>query len=438
MADPAPFRSISPGTQPPYDAPAYHSTAKRHPRWAPLPLPLTVTETTGPSFPPERFPAIADLTLIAGAPAIGERIIVAGTVTNEDGKPVPGAMVEVWQANAAGRHDHPEDRHDAPLDPQFHGAGRVFTDAEGRYRFVTIRPGAYAWENHRNAWRPAHIHFSVCGPNFAARLVTQMYFPGDPLLTFDPVFHAVPEAAARNRLVASFDFGLAQPDWALGYRFDLVLPSRFVRPDDDGPREKHTPPGGNRQHKPAPNGGHPSLPIATPSQTIGHHWHLIEDPAWADLTRFGAEGERITLTGSIRDGDGQPCTDACIEIWQADPPASERFTGFGRARVDERGVFRLRTVRPGPVPQGQVGQGNEGSALQAPHVALRILARGLMRDLVTRLYFQDDPRNETDPLLTSFEDPERRATLIARPDGPAAWRLDIRLQGYNETVFLAI
>jgi protocatechuate 3,4-dioxygenase beta subunit len=422
MADLAPFRSISPGSQPPYDAPAYHWTAKRHPRRALHAMPPTISGTTGlgttgtgatgPFFPAARFPVIADLTMVTGKPALGERIIVAGTVTGEDGQPVPGAMIEVWQANAAGRHDHPEDQHDAPLDPNFRGAGRVFTDAEGRYRFVTIRPGVYAWENHRNAWRPAHIHFSVAGPNFAARLVTQMYFPGDPLLTFDPVFHAVPEPAARNRMIARFDLDLAQPNWALGYRFDIVLPYRCATPD--------------RQT---------TVPIATASQTIGHHWHLIQDVDCSDLTSFGAEGERIALTGAVRDGDGAPCTDACVEIWQADPPASDRFPGFGRARTDERGMFHFRTVKPGPVP---ARAGDAEIVLQAPHIPLRVLARGLMRDLVTRVYFQHEPRNEADPLLNSIDDPERRATLIARPDGAAAWRLDIRLQGTDETVFLAI
>ena len=412
MANLAPFRSISSGTQPPYDAPAYHWTAKRHPRRALHAMPLTITETTGPTFPPARFPVNADLTMVTGKPALGERNIEAGTVTGEDGQPVPGAMIEVWQANAAGRHDHPDDQHDAPVDPNFRGAGRVFTDAEGRYRFVTIRPGAYAWENHRNAWRPAHIHFSVSGPTFAARLVTQMYFPGDPLLTFDPVFHAVPETAARNRMIARFDLDLAQPDWALGYRFDIVLPCRAAKPDRQA-----------------------TMPIVSASQTIGHHWHLIQDADYSDLTAFGAEGERIALTGAVRDGDGTPCTDACVEIWQPDPPASDRFPGFGRAHTDARGVFHFRTVKPGPV---HAGTGDAETALQAPHIAVRILARGLMRDLVTRVYFQNEPRNEADPLLSSIEDPERRATLIARPDGTAAWRLDIRLQGMDETVFLAI
>ncbi len=214
---------MSQATQPPYDAPAYRSTRLRHPHHAPHPLPATVVETTGPAFAPERFAAIPDLSVRDGRPALGERIIVSGRISDEAGRPVPHAMIEIWQANAAGRYQHPLDTHDAPLDPNFHGAGRVFSDAEGRYSFVSIKPGAYPWANHANAWRPNHIHFSFFGPAFASRLVTQMYFPGDPLLDLDPVFLAIPDAGARARLVASLDMGVGREDWALGYRFDVVL-----------------------------------------------------------------------------------------------------------------------------------------------------------------------------------------------------------------------
>jgi len=230
MADPAPFRPYAPGTQPPYDVPAYLGTAKRHPKQPLHPMPHSVTETTGPRFSAERFPPTADLTKPDGIPAQGERIIVAGTITDEDDRPVPNTMVEIWQANGAGRYHHPADQHDAPLDPNFRGAGRVFTDAEGRYRFVTIRPGAYPWPNHANAWRPNHIHFSFFGPAFATRLVTQMYFPGDPLLPLDPIFNGIPDEQARNRLIAAFDLALTKPDWALGYRFDVVLRGRNATP----------------------------------------------------------------------------------------------------------------------------------------------------------------------------------------------------------------
>ena len=173
------------------------------------------------------------------------------------------------------------------------------------------------------------------------------------------------------------------------------------------------------------------MPIATASQTIGPYWHLIEDRTWADLTRFGTTGERITLSGTVTDGDGAPFSDVCVELWQSDPPASEQFPAFGRSRTDAAGGYRFTTLKPGPV----AGQGN---AIQAPHFALWVLGRGLMRGLATRAYFAGDPRNETDPVLGSIEDSARRATLIAAADGPAAWRFDIRLQGAGETVFFDV
>jgi protocatechuate 3,4-dioxygenase beta subunit len=230
MTDPVPFRPYAPGSQPDNNAPAYMGTVKRHPNHAPHKIPHTVTETAGPSFSPAHFPPRADLTMATGKPALGERIIVAGTITDEAGRPVPHTMIEIWQCNATGRYDHPGDQHDAPLDPNFHGDGRVFTDEHGRYKFLTIRPGAYPWPNHKNAWRPNHIHFSYFGPAFATRLVTQMYFPGDPLLAFDPIFNAVPDLAARNRLIAAFDLDITEADWALGYRFDVVLRGRDATP----------------------------------------------------------------------------------------------------------------------------------------------------------------------------------------------------------------
>jgi protocatechuate 3,4-dioxygenase, alpha subunit len=177
------------------------------------------------------------------------------------------------------------------------------------------------------------------------------------------------------------------------------------------------------------------VPSATSNQTIGPFWHLIEHPEWADLTRFGAVGERITVAGSVVDGDGNPVTDAAVELWQADPPADEHFPGFGRARTDESGAFCFTTVKPGPVR----GRGN---AEQAPHVAIAIHARGLLKALFTRAYFAGEPLNGTDPLLSSIDDPKRRATLIARAGGQDTWQIDIRLQrgpkAEPETVFLDI
>lgn len=173
------------------------------------------------------------------------------------------------------------------------------------------------------------------------------------------------------------------------------------------------------------------MPATTASQTIGPYWHLIEDKSWEDLTRFGAKGETLILTGTIRDGDGAPCPGTCVEIWQADPPASDSFPGFGRANTDADGTFRFVTLRPGPVP----GRGN---TLQAPHIAIRILGRGLMAGLVTRAYFKGEALNQSDPLLTSIDDPALRGTLIAEHEGATVWRLDIRLQGDGETLFLDV
>ncbi len=234
MSDTLPFRPYVAGTQPAYDSPAYGSTAKRHPSHALTKPPQTVTERTGPMFSPSAYPSCADISVVDGHAAMGERIIVAGRVTDEDGRPIPHTMIEIWQANASGRYHHERDQHDAPLDAHFSGAGRVFTDADGAYRFVTIKPGAYPWRNHANAWRPNHIHYSLFGPGFATRLITQMYFPGDPLLALDPIFHCVPDKAARERLIAAFDIELTQPEWALGYRFDIVLRGRGATPFEAG------------------------------------------------------------------------------------------------------------------------------------------------------------------------------------------------------------
>src|SRR6476659_9595903 len=212
------------GVDPPYDHPEYLGTRLRHPKQPLVLLPHTLSERTAPVY--------ADLALgeldhdptrqHAGQP-LGERITVSGRLLDSDGRPISGQLVEIWQANAAGRYRHAVDTHDAPLDPNFSGAGRCLTDDDGRYRFVTIKPGIYPWGNHPNAWRPAHIHFSLFGRAFTDRLVTQMYFPGDPLFDYDPIFQSVRDPRDRERLVASFDWETTTPVWALGYRFDIVV-----------------------------------------------------------------------------------------------------------------------------------------------------------------------------------------------------------------------
>jgi protocatechuate 3,4-dioxygenase, beta subunit len=226
------YRKFHPGTQPAYNYPPYASTQKRCPTQPLVIAPQTLSEITGPVFGWDDVkPGDNDLTRQHKGEPIGERIVVTGRVLEENGKPVANTLVEVWQANAAGRYPHRTDQHNAPLDPNFSGAGRTCTDAEGRYRFVTIRPGEYPWRNHYNAWRPAHIHFSLLA--FLTRMVTQMYFPGDPLLPYDPMFTCIENEAARNRLVAVFDWESTIPEQALGYRFDIVL-----RGPEETPLEK--------------------------------------------------------------------------------------------------------------------------------------------------------------------------------------------------------
>jgi protocatechuate 3,4-dioxygenase beta subunit len=187
-------------------------------------LPATETELTGPAFGDGAVGELDhDLTRQHAGEPLGERIVVTGRVVERDGRPVRKALVEIWQANAAGRYAHPVDQHPAPLDPNFTGAGRCLTDDEGRYRFVTVRPGAYPWRNHPNAWRPAHIHLSLFGRAFTSRLVTQMYFPGDPLSPYDAILNSVRDPGARQRLICELDLDVTEPEWALGYRFDVVL-----------------------------------------------------------------------------------------------------------------------------------------------------------------------------------------------------------------------
>ena len=216
--------------QPPCLFPAYRSTVVRTPLLAPIRIPQTITELTGPEdWAALMGPADADLTAQHDGAPIGQRILVCGRVLDEDRRPVPRTIIEIWQANAAGRYAHELDQWDAPRDSNFTGGGRAITDETGHYSFLSVRPGAYPWSNHDNAWRPAHIHLSLLGPAFATRLVTQMYFPDDPLIDIDPIANAVP-MPFRQRMVARFDVGLTRPNWALGYRFDIVLRGRAATP----------------------------------------------------------------------------------------------------------------------------------------------------------------------------------------------------------------
>ena len=223
-----------PGSQPPLLYPPYQSTVKRAPTKPLIRLPQNFSDLAAPVY--GYLPVGEtdnDLTRQHAGEPLGERIVVAGQVLDEDGRAVPNTLVEIWQCNAAGRYAHARDDHPAPLDPNFSGAGRIVTDAEGRYRFISIKPGAYPWRNHNNAWRPAHIHFSLFGRSFETRLITQMYFPNDPLFAFDPIFNSIPDEAARQRLISRFDLDTTKPGWALGYEFDIVLRGRNATPTEE-------------------------------------------------------------------------------------------------------------------------------------------------------------------------------------------------------------
>lgn len=227
MSDVIGYKRPAAGTQPNYLHPPYQSSIKRAPNKPLIRMAHTLSEVTGPVYGHDRVgPLDNDLTKQHAGEPLGERIILSGRLLDENGRPVPHSLIEIWQANSTGRYQHANDQHDAPLDPNFSGYGRAVTDAEGRYRFVTVKPGAYPWRNHHNAWRPQHIHFSLFGPSFMTRLVTQMYFPGDPLLPYDPIFNCVTDQRARDSMVSQFDFETTVPEFALGYKWDIVLRGR--------------------------------------------------------------------------------------------------------------------------------------------------------------------------------------------------------------------
>ncbi|MEU0791255.1 protocatechuate 3,4-dioxygenase subunit beta [Amycolatopsis sp. NPDC005961] len=232
MATPTEFRlprygEDPEGTHPPLGYPGYRSTALRHPKQDLVLLPQMLTEVTGPLLGPGRLGELDnDLTRQHAGEPQGQRIIVTGRLLDGEGRPVRDSLVEIWQANAGGRYRHTGDRWPSPLDPNFDGVGRALTDSDGRYTFTTIKPGAYPWKNHDNAWRPAHIHFSVFGSAFTQRLVTQMYFPDDPLFSQDPIFNSIPDEKARQRMISRYDHEITQSEWALGFQFDIVLRGR--------------------------------------------------------------------------------------------------------------------------------------------------------------------------------------------------------------------
>ncbi|MEP6973045.1 MAG: protocatechuate 3,4-dioxygenase subunit beta [Actinomycetota bacterium] len=229
-----PRRETDTPVDPPYLYPDYRSTVLRAPSRPLTLLPHSLTETSGPVFGEGRVGETDhDLTRQHADEPQGQRIIVHGRVLDGDGRPLRNTLLEVWQANAAGRYAHSADNHPAPLDPNFSGAGRAFTDGEGKYRFVTIKPGAYPWQNSANAWRPAHIHFSLFGRSFTQRLVTQMYFPDDPLFGQDPIFNSIPDPRARERLISRFDLSETVPEWALAFRWDIVLRGERATPIED-------------------------------------------------------------------------------------------------------------------------------------------------------------------------------------------------------------
>jgi len=222
------------GPDPPNDHPDYVGTRLRAPKEPLVVIPATLSELTGPAYGESAVgPLDADLTRQHDGEPQGQRIVVAGRVLDSDGRPLRDQLVEIWQANASGRYRHDVDDHDAPLDENFSGAGRCLTDADGRYRFVTVKPGIYPWGNHPNAWRPAHIHFSLFGRAFTERLVTQMYFPDDPLFPYDPIFNAIRDERARGRLICAFDLESTEPDRALAFRWDVVVGGRQATPVEE-------------------------------------------------------------------------------------------------------------------------------------------------------------------------------------------------------------
>ena len=387
------------GVHPNPDSPAYRSTALRHPKEPLVVLPRALSDMSAAVFAGDDVgPLDHDLTAQHAAQPAGQRIIVSGRVLDENERPVPHTLIEVWQANAAGRYAHKTDHWDAPLDPNFSGAGRALTDAEGRYTFVTVRPGAYPWRNHHNAWRPAHIHFSLFGQAFLNRLVTQMYFPGDPLLPLDPIFNAVPEERVRS-----------PPDClarhvvdAAGLGARVSLRYRASRATRDADRRER-------------------VAILTPFQTVGPYLGLGLRLGLGRVP-IADDRHRILVTGRLLDGAGNGIPDGVLELWHPDCRLVQR------ALTDDDGAFVVETMKPGATLTPDRRE-------QAPHLVVRVLGRGILTEYITRIYFADEPaKNAGDPVLALVPE-SRKSTLIASLASPHAYHLDVILQGPNETVF---
>ena len=421
------YERVPDGVNPPLRYPDYRSSVTRSPDQPLVVAPAHAlrADRAGLREPTDRTARPRPHRAARRRAPIGERIIVHGRVLDGAGRPLRHTLVEVWQSNAAGRYRHDGDDGIAPLDPNFTGGGRTLTDDDGRYRFVTVKPGPYPWKNHHNAWRPAHIHFSLFGPAFVTRLVTQMYFPGDPLFPFDPIFGSLPEAA-RPRLVvrrSTSTPACRRRRWpTAGTSCCGARPPRRWRPEVSG-----------AAHAVADR-------RAVPPHRAARYRRR---PAWSRRARRAPSAS----PGGVLDGDGAPGgrrPDRGVAGRPVRPlprtrpttatcPLLEGFTGFGRVATAADGSFELWTVKPGPVP------GPGAAPTQAPHLLVLGVRPRPARPAVTRMYFPDEVEaNAADPILALVPDPAARATLVARGRADGSLRFDIHLQGERETVFFAV
>ena len=338
------------------------------------------------------------------------------------GRPVPDTLVEIWQTNAAGRYRHSREHHPAPLDPNFDGVGRAITDSGGRYRFITIQPGSYPWGNHYNAWRPAHIHFSLFGRAFTQRLVTQMYFPGDPLLPYDPIYNSVTDEAARQRMIAEFSMDDTQPEWALAFRFDIVLRGRASPSSRSPTHERAAHPVADRRPVLLDAAALAGGPLRGPGGHAGRG-HGLRPPVRRGRRPDPRRPHRDLAGRPGRDGSRTPMTRAARS-----PTATRRSAASAAAATGHDGTYKIVTLKPGALPFGD-------GRTEAPHIDVSVFSRGMLDRSVTRIYFPDEAAaNEADPVLQAVP-AERRATLIAVPAGENLLRFDIYMQGEGETVF---